>query len=338
MTASSLSLLIIADRGWANQRELRTSSVSANWQVSSAGRLSATIATRDAWLQGIDDYLDKWVLWVHPLMGAWGGRVEDVAVSFSRGTLEISCSSFAAAMKKRRTAKRYGQASGPPGSLVLRAMTDLSVRDLPFTTRKADTSGNPVSVQWRGDDLYSLVSRLANHGDMQFDVTVDPDTLTIDFEFRAQTGSDKSGSVCLIEGYQIADGSIVTSSARRVNDILAVSGEQPWDSATSAAVLDGPSIRDHGRYQETRTYYGFSSPSALANRARVELQTLKNSQIPMSLRLSDRDPQLADFIQGDTIRVVSHSMNAEYLLSVTGRAVNASTGVVTIVGDAEVST
>lgn len=337
MSSTGLSLLTIARRNWADQREVRCANISASWRVSQIGRLSATIASRDAWLLGIDDYLGMWVYWAHPTLGAWGGTVEDVTVSFQRGTLELSCASFANAMKHRRTAKRYGQASGPPGSLVLRAITDLSVRDLPFTSVGVDTSGNPVSMSWRGDDLYSVVSRLASQGGKQFDVTVDVDSLAIAFEFRTQTGRDRTGYVSLCEGYHIADGTVASTIANLINDRLAVSAEQSWDTAVSAVALNGPSIRLYGHKQDTQSYYGFATPTALANRARSELAVLASPQIPVSFRLSDRELQLVDFIQGDTIRVVSSSANAEYLVTVMGRAVDADTGVVTIVGNAQVA-
>jgi hypothetical protein len=267
-------------------------------------------------------------------MGTWGGVIEDTSASMEAGTLELSCGSFVTTLKDRRTRKSQKTHSGPPGSLVYRMFQDVSVNDLPFSSIKCDTSGDPVTVQWRAEDMFSGVSRLATGGGMQFDATLDPDDWSVDFTFRTQTGSDKSGDVLLMEGYQIADGGVARSTANLVNDIYAVSAEQDWDYAEAISTVDQPSFQTYGRKQKTVRYYGFASRVALQTRARVDLATWSIPAIPVAFRMSDREPLLQEIRQGDTIRVWSSSANAMYRVNVIGRSVNVDNGSVSISGNA----
>lgn len=335
MALSGLSLLTIADRGFADKREIRAANIAASWIVNGTGRLSAMLSSREAWLLGIDDYLGKFVRWDHPTMGIWGGRIEDVSVNIGAGSVEISCASFATLMKKRRTRKRQQPSNAPAGSLVYRVFADLAVNDIPYDSILCDTDGEPVLQRWNADDVYNVVSNLARISGHQFDVTLDEEW-QIAFRFRTRVGTDRTADVVLHEGYQISDGTPVHSLANVVNDILAVSAEGNWDDAESIAVVDGPSSQQYGRLQDTRRYYGFTTGQALATRARVDLATTATVMVPLTLKLSDRTPELAEFTQGDTIRVRSASSNQLYLMLVTGRSVDAETGYATIVGLGEV--
>lgn len=331
---TGLSNLIVANRGWSDLREVRVASISASWRVNGAGRLSATIAARDAWLLGITDFKGLWVRWDHNTMGTWGGKVIDTTVNFGAGTVELSCESFVTELKHRRTRKLYRQSSAPPGSLVYRAFGDIAANDLPFKSILCDTSGNPVTIQWRADMLISVVNKLATANGYQYDATLDPDDWSINFQFRQQVGEDKTGEVLLIEGREIADGTAVPSIANLVNDILAVDGLADWDDALTLPVVDPDSIQTYGRYQDTRRYYGFGSAESLYSRAKVDLLTSTQPVIPVSFKLSDREPLLANIRQGDDIGVLSSSANAEWIVTVIGRSVDVDTGVATLVGNA----
>lgn len=334
MALSGLSLLTIAERGWEDRREVRAANISASWAVSSTGRLSAMLSAREAWLLGISDYLGRWVKWDHPTLGTWSGVIEDTHINMGAGTVELACASMTSLMKKRRTRKRQRTSSSPAGSLVYRIFSDLAVNDIPYDLILCDTDGDPVTIRWNADDVYNVVSGLARTSNHQFDATTDDEWLTT-FQFRAHVGSDKTADVVLYEGYQIADGTITPSLANVVNDILAVSAEGNWDDAQSIAVVDGPSMQTYGRRQDTRRYYGFTTGQALATRARVDLQSTAGLTVPLSLKMSDRAPELNEIRQGDTIRVRSSSANAHYLMMVTGRSVDAESGYVTVVGLAE---
>lgn len=336
MAKSATSTLIISDRGWANKRELRVANVSASWRVSGVGRLSAMITAREAWLLGVDDLLGMWVRWDHPTLGIWGGMIEDVRMQMGAGTLELSCSSFLSDLKHYRTRLSYQQVSAPAGSLVRRAFADLAVK-VPFTSISADTDGDPVSITWRADKLSAVIDRLAKAGNKQYDAPLS-DAWTIDFAFRRQVGQDRTGSIMLWEGRQIVDGPITASLADLTNDILAVSAVDSWDEATTAVAVNGSSRKARGPYQATIRYYGFNSAQALRSRARVDLQTMTTPAVPVVIRLSDRTPELSEIRDGDTIRMASSTANAYYAVDIAGRAVDAETGVVSLVGDAEVLT
>lgn len=334
MGLSGLSLLTIADRGWSNKKELRVANVTASWRINAPGKLSATLSTREAWLLGISDFKGKFIRWDHPTLGPWGGVVLETQVSMGRGTLELSAESFVTNMRKKRTRKSYKQVSAPAGSIVFRAFADVAVNNLHYDSIGIDTDGDPISYQWRGDDLFTLVSSVARTSGKSFDVTL-ADDWSINFQFRNQTGTNRAYNVLLVEGYQIPDGTLTASLVPAFNDILAVSADaNDWSKAPSAVALLGSSIQTYGHMQDTRKYYGLSSKQALYTQAKVDLLTIGTPVKPITLRLSDREPQLADFIQGDTIRVWSADANERYLVTIAGRAVDADSGTVTLVGTA----
>lgn len=338
MTLSSLTLLTIAERGWGDKRAIVAGDVSASWSVSRPGKLSAILDARRAWLLDVDDYVGKWVRWDHPTCGAWGGVVQDAQCDLQRGTVELSCDSFHDLLAKRRTPATYRQASAPAGSLVLRAITDAGVDDpVPLDSAVADEDGPLFQFQWRGQELLSIVSGMASTAAMDYDVTLDDDTDAIALEFRRRVGRDQTGSVLLVEGYHVIDGTITRSRANLVNDRLAVSADQNYQDAAITVVVDGDSIAAYGRRQDTARYPNVGDAWALATRARADLQTLASPQNPVSIRVPDNEKQLTDVRTGDTIRLWSASANATYAFRVMNRAVMAAQGIVTLSGDAEVA-
>lgn len=336
MTLSALTYLTIAERRWGDKREVRAGDISANWSVSRPGRLSAILDAKQAWLLDVTDYLGKWVRWDHPTMGTWGGIVQDVVYDFQRGTVELSCDSFHDLFAKRRTPATYRQDSAPAGSIVLRAITDTNAEDaIGIDSAAADGDGPLFQIQWRGQELGSVIQSVASMAGMEYDVTVDDDTWSVDFEFRHRVGRDQTGSVLLVEGYQIVDGQATRSRANLVNDRLAASPESDWAKAKKTVVVNAASVDAYGRRQDTERYAGLTSVPALQSRARTDLLRLGQPAIPLSIRVPDTERQLLDVRNGDTIRLWSASANATYSFRVMNRAVVAAQGIVTLTGDAE---
>jgi hypothetical protein len=333
MTSIGPQTIILADAGWSNKREVRVGNVSANWQINGIGRLSALVPIREAWRQGIDDYTDLELYWKHPTMGVWAGVVKMTRVR-SGETLELSARSLVRKLRKSRVNRTYSQRRGSAGALVFRALQDGNGERPLFDQIRVDDAGPLISVDWRADDRFTVVDRLAKASGQQYRVDLNDDW-TSTFQFRQRVGEEKQGEILLAEGYNVADVEIVTNADDIENDILAVSADDDWADAAFTYVRDGKSIRDRGRQQGTRRYYGLNSPGALAERALVELKQYRTPTIAVTLTMSARSPLLAEIREGDRVRLWSTSANGRYLFDIERRALNDASGVVYLYGTAE---
>lgn len=328
---SGLSTITVADPGWGNPRTIAVANLAASWGVNTIGILSAMLSTRQANLAGIDDFKGKWVRWDHHTMGAWFGICTADPADLGVGTVELSCQSMAWLLKKRRTGFRANPTPSPPGSLVYRAFADANWdRDIPFTL-VADEDGAPITAEWRGDDLFDLVDNLASSSGYEYVTTIDDDN-AMTFAFRRNAGRDQRGVVLLHEGRDVIDGTISPDISDMVNDILAVSSDDQWSAVDRTVVVDTDSRDAYGALQERREYDYAVRSSSLRTRAQQDLATSALPTIPVSLRLRDRHPALANLSDGDTIRFGCNSKNHYYEVRVTSRSVDINDGAATLGG------
>lgn len=335
--SASLATVTIGERRWVGARSVPVASVTLSWGVSEIGLFSAVLASRDWNRLPWSTPLGLWVYVEHETLSPWGGVIEDATVDLFKGSIELSAGSFATLMRKKRTSRSYRTQAAPAGSLWLRAMTDVQTdHDLDIDDAQADEGGNLFAVEWRGDDLFQFTDSLASSSNHEYDVTVDSDR-QIAAEFREQVGRDMRGSVLLIEGRDVIDGTIALSSYDLVNDQLAVSADSDWERTDHVVVTDADSIDTYGRQQGIAAYDYATRRASLLPRAQEALVTLAQPAIPATLRVPATNGQLARFVQGDTIRVWSASANGMYDMRVISRALDADEGVVTIAGDCTVS-
>lgn len=337
LSTSALSTITLAYRGWGDARQIGVASVAASWGVSEIGRFSAVMAARQARLLGVPSLLGLWVLWEHATLGRWGGVIEDVNVDLFRGTVELAGASFATNLRKKRTSRNQRISSAPAGSLWLRAVADVqNDQDLDIDEANADEGGSLLTWEWRGDDLFQVTDALASAANHEYDVYLDDD-LRVVAEFRERVGSDKTGSVLLIEGRDVLDGTIALSTYDLVNDILAVSGDDEWAAADHIIVTDPDSIDTYGRQQGTAAYDYATRRASLLPRAQEALVTLAEPAIPATVRVAATNPQLSLFGVGDTVSLWSATANQRYDFRVLSRAIAADEGVVTLSGDCAVA-
>jgi len=337
MSTSALSTITLAYRGWGDAKSIGVASVSASWGVSEIGRFSGILTANQARMLGFSSLLGLWVLWEHPTLGRWGGVIEDLNVDLFRGTVELAGASFATNLRKKRTSRNQRVSSAPAGSLWLRAVSDVqNDQDLDIDEANADEGGNLLTWEWRGDDLFQVTDALARTANHEYDVYLD-DNLRVIAEFRERVGEDKTGSVLLIEGRDVLDGTIAESTYDLINDILAVSGDDEWAAADHAVVTDPDSIDLYGRQQGTSAYDYATRRASLIPRAQEELVTLAEPARPATVRVAATNPQLSLFNIGDTVELWSATANQRYDFRVLSRAIAADEGVVTLSGDCAVA-
>lgn len=324
--------VILTGPGWSDKREVRVGNISASWGINTIGRLSAMVPIREAWRQGIDDYNDLYVIWQHPVMGYWAGRIHTVRTR-SGQVLEISADSLVSKLRKTTTRRTYFEQRASAGALIFRALQDNGHERPLFDRIEFDDAGPMMSVEWRAEDRYQIVNRLAQAGNLQYRVDFSSRWRTT-FQVRQQVGEDKSGDILLAEGYNVADVEITTSTADIENKILAVSADDDWADAMFVRVGDGASIAEHGLRQGTRRYNGVTSPGVLAGLATAELKRTAQPSIAVRLRMTARDNVLKEIEEGDRVRLWSSSANGRYLLDIERRAINDATGAVQLFGTA----
>jgi len=336
LARGALSLIVIADPGWRNQRHIVVGDLSLGWRINGPARLSCRLRSDDAYLLGFDEPLGRWVYHEGPL-GTWSGYVEDTPVDIGGGALELSCIDHAGLLGHSTVPRNYRQYSSSPGALIKRAIQDSALDDpLWFDSVSCDEDGSPVTVEWRGDETSSVIKSLANGSRGIWTVRADDDKL-LSFTYRSQA-TDKRGSILLHEGRDVLAGNIRPTISQLVNDILGVANDRSWKDAAGARVIDADSVTLFGRRKSTRSYQGHTRASSLQSVARADLNVSASITGPVSLQMSDRHPIMADLREGQTVLFASASANRYFDLTVTGRAHDTTRGLATIVGTVVEST
>lgn len=323
-----MSLVVIADPGWRNERHIVVGDLSLGWRTNGASRLSCRVRARDAHLLGYDELLGRWVYHSGPC-GEWGGYIEDTPVDMGSGIMELSCIDHGGLLTHSTVPRTYRQLSSSPGALIKRAIQD-SAQDDPLwiDSVDCDEDGSPVTVEWRGEQTARVVQSLGTDG--LWTVRTDTDK-AITFTYRSEP-ADKRGSILLYEGHNVITGSVRPTISQLVNDILGIANDRDWQRAAGARVQDGDSIVTFGRRRATKSYQGHTRASSLQSVARADLANLSGVTGPVSLQIPDRNKILRDLREGQVVLLASSSANRRYDLTVTGRAHDTTQGIVTVVG------
>jgi hypothetical protein len=325
-----LSLVVIADPGWRNERHIVVGDLSLGWRVNGAARLSCRIRARDAHLFGYAELLGRWIYHSGPC-GEWGGYIEDTPVDMGSGIMELSCIDHGGLLAHSTVPRTYRQYSSAPGMLIKRAMQDSALDDpLWIDSVSCDGDGSPVTVEWRGEQTGRVVQSLASGAAGIWTVRTDTNK-AIEFVY-ASGFTDKRGSILLYEGHNVIDGSVRPTISQLVNDILGVANDRNWQQSAGARVIDADSVLQFGRRKDTRSYLGHTRASSLQSVARADLTRSSVITGPVSLQIPDRNKILRDLRECQVVRLASSSANRLYDLTVTGRAHDTTRGVVTVVG------
>lgn len=329
----STSLLItVANHGWRNRRVIEVSSASCGWEVGKARTLSVSLPASDAHRLGFSELKGLWVRMDFGGLGPWGGIIRRNPTETLSGTMELSCDSFHMLLKHIRTPRTYRQASAPAGALWMRALADCATdRRLWLDSYAADEDGPLLTTEWRGDDLYDLTDYLATNSNHEWDVTLNDDW-SITGEFRRTIGRRKQS--LLADGYNVAVGGVSPSSETIVNDIIAVSDDQQWETAPGVIVTDADSLAmPWGRQAETRRYAGVTGVDSLYVRAKQDLARDASPAIPATVVIAATDMAAYDIRQGDTVPYWSARQNAQYDFRVRSRAFSTEDGQLQLGGE-----
>lgn len=331
--AYSQSTIVLANPGWHGEREVEAGNISLGWRANGSARASFQLSARDAHLIGFTALLGRWV-WCDSPVGAWAGFVQDTPTEVGGGVIELACVDLSALMDHTITPRTYRQISSAPGALMERAIRDSGVDTGSwFSTITVDEEGSPVTVEWRGESTMRVVASLASNNGGMWGVTID-ESRALAFTY-VSTATDKRGSILLVEGHNVLDGSIRPSIALLVNDILGIANDRDWQRAAGARVYDEDSIRLYDRRRAVRRYEGHTRRSSLEAVARAELAGSALPAGPVSLELSERNPICKELRHSQLVTLWSATQNRIYDLTIVGIAHEPSRGTVTVVGTAE---
>lgn len=330
--ADSLSRITVYKRGWRYSHEVEVSGLVAAWGINTPGRLSCFVPIRGQRLTGVD-WLGRWVTWEHPAMGRFAGYVEDRIKHPDTGTMELSVVGFGQILARRRTMRRYRPVSGPPGAIISRALSDVTLdAGMPFRLSVSER-GPHLKYEFRGDMVMDVFDAMISASGQEWATALDDDR-TLAITWRPKVGRDETARVVFTEGVNIIAAQSETTISQLVNDLLAIADNDQYSRARGARVQAMGSVGRFGRLQDTRRYVGLVNQSTLGPRAEQDLIELARPLATVTVRVAHDESRLQYIREGTEFRLVSWMDNAVYRLRCLDRTISLDEGVVTLTCDA----
>jgi len=328
----------IGRAGWVAPQRLNIGPPTMSWRTDGPGTLSCEVDARTLALAGlavgrrVNPLKGRWLWYAHPTAGAWGGVVTRTEVNDT--TVTITAEQFAVLLRKRRVASTYPPLSISPGSLALYLLASAERQGdhLQLTGRTAEESGKAVDIEPRGGDLCDdVLPELAGFG-YQWRVRADTMTERV-FEFRRRLGEDKRGSVLLSEGHDVVRVGLSGDLWTVANSIEGIPGSEFWEGAAGYTQDDRGSIRALGRrYEETVAYTGSVTRSTIVPLVLRELAERAYPQEIAVVEVVDEGMRWREFREGDTVSLMSRSINVRCPLEVDVRTLDVGAGTMSIAG------
>jgi hypothetical protein len=366
---SGLSDLIVADPLTdGNQIRLRgTSNLHVSWEMNAAGSLSCQVPLRD--LRATDLWLDprvlknRWVHYVHPTAGAWGGIIQ--IVEPDDGIVTITAESWASALRGAITTGLYGKLS---------AGLDLW-RDIDYNAPATGVTVNPASAHpfltvedtffEAGHSIYddylpAVLERWQAeygwqyNGLLQAGWSVDPTTRQ--FYFGANYGSDKSASVVLADAYHnVSSGytddmqdivnwvrmsAKVNLQASEANLINQGQNQQTvFNRGITSAVAVGINPVSIGQYglrpMNVTDDATFPSLAALQGAADLRATVFSRNTQKATITTADVDGLWRTFREGDVVLAWLSNNNVRGRMFIQSRALDVGRGTMIVSGEAD---
>jgi hypothetical protein len=327
-----LSRILLYKRGWRYERPLEVAGLRAAWAINAPARMSVLLPVRGQVLTGVD-WLGRWVWWEHPTMGFFSGYVEDVPIDTGRGVLELGIVDHVNILSKRRTIRRYRPAMGPPGAIIARALSDVTLdAGMSFGVFTSER-GPQVKYEFRAGSVMDVFDAMVSASGQEWSSTVFEDR-SMAIYWRAQVGRDETDTITFTEGVDIISARIDQTIVNTVNDLLAIADDDQYTRSAGARIQSRGSIGRFGQMQETRRYTGLTNPSPLGPRAAADIKRLSIPTTTITIRIAHLQPKLSSIRDGTVFRFVSASANAVYQARVLAREIDLDNGVVTLTCDA----
>jgi hypothetical protein len=295
--------VILSAHGDRGRRPLQMSGIRASWEINSAGEFSAFCRLTDALAIEPEPELLRgwWIEWEHPTLGVWGGVVQDVAIPDS-GTMELSARGWLSLLDKRITHKRNTTVTAHAGPIAARIVRDAGrIHPTGIAGVSADAWGDFVAWRDDGSEVTAAVRRLSDMSDQDFTVGED-DRI---FYWRRRFGSDKTGSVQLVQGTHISRWRASYALAPVVTEvILAPNDRQRFARVPAVSGFDSAAYAAYGPRQQRGTIRGRLDRASARGAAQKQAEQLSRRGRLIELDVVDFDNIWERFRKGDVINVL----------------------------------
>jgi hypothetical protein len=313
--------LTIMELGGTAPLIVEAMSISADWQLSAPGMLTAMLSHDEARRAHLFGH-GAWVYWEHPTAGGWGGIVGDI--TWTPAGLIVPCYGFGALLADRVAPLSYASEHIPPGAHLRKLFAEMETTEGPhyFTSLEIDEDGDPQDLDTRYENVLESILPDLTDNDHEWRVRT-PSINDRIFEFRRTIGTDQTGGPALVEGRHIVDWSYTENRSRIRNDYIAVGGSGERWRGIAVRQYDPDSIAQWGLKQHVLVYSRYITRHArrlIRGRVRTRLRrTLRPIQI-VTMTLADTDGCFAWFREGDTVRVLLPTPGLDLNVQIGARA------------------
>jgi hypothetical protein len=313
--------------GFNTQRVPVNGAPARSWVVDGAGSLSAECVSPDLVRLGLNDELrGHRIVCLDDDAGTWSGVITDVQPN-GDGTTEIAAEDNRFLFSGTRIPRKQRPLHGWPGSVALTLIAESTRRHgTVVQERYADDIGLPVTMNLDGSDLRDALDRMASESAREW--WIDPDALIL---YWGVKGTDKTGTVQLIESRHITDWRAPTSIAPVINDLEGYPLNDRASIRQSVVVEDAASIAAVGRRQGSIGIAGGPYASHIRSAALGLVEQTAQLGHAIELSVVNVDGCFGRFREGDTICVLLPSVSHQLTVRIMARALDDS-GVMSVSG------
>jgi hypothetical protein len=313
--------VIISDEGGRNPRRIKTNGCDRSWSIESSGTLSCEVLTADLVKHGLMRPKSKWVFVEDNDAGSWAGVISDSNAK-ADGTTEIAAIDWKGSLfDKRSLPKQSRPHYGPAGALALMAIR-ASEQELHLWAedRTAEETGDPVQLQFDGQDLLDGLESLRSASGQEYDI--DPDTMAFHW---GPMGRDKTNTVQLVAPRHIVDFTVPDSLDPVVNWLKATASGNSAIRAQSITAVNLESMADVGIRMGRETLDGALAASALKRVAQSRVDQLAAQGATLECRIVNRDADdrcFGWFRHGDTICALIPQISSQLDIRIMARSLS----------------
>lgn len=309
LTGPAISDVVLSKHGDRGRVPLSMAGIRATWGVNAAGEFSAFARLSDALrYEANPEYLRGWWLhYDHPLLGPWGGPIDDVAVP-DNDTIELAAQGWLSLLEKRLTKRRTTTVIATAGTIAARLVRDAgAVEPTGLLVATPDAWGDFISWRDDGGEVLPALSRISRMSDQDYAVG-DADRT---FYWRRRFGANLTGSVQLVQGAHVARWRATYVLEPVVTEVvLAPNDRQRFARVPAVSGFDRDAYARYGPRQQRGTIRGRVDRASAQGAARKQAERLARLGRLIELDVVDFDRVWSRFRKGDTIRVVLQQMDA----------------------------
>ena len=326
-----LADVLISTIGGRNSIPIQAADLGVTWEVNRTSQMSADLPLSTV----LENWTDprslegQWISWTGHPAGDWGGVITSASPSRAQGVVTCACSDWSYYLAKRNLQKSVRTISGLPGGVAAALLTQaLAIDTLWLNSITTYEEGDFTAVQINGQVLLDAMTRMAFDTDQEFDISA-----SRDFTWARRLGRDRTNSVQLNEGMEIAESSPVFDIADIVNDLTISPAVSRYQDSNARDVVDSASVIAIGRQQGQITTHDSVRPAAIRAIGAQEVARSAKRGATIALDVVDVNNCFAEFREGDTIRVVIASLGLAEDVRILQRGLVLSQSVLHVTGE-----